>query len=137
MLDRWDDIVATTILPVDPASPAQARRFVADVLHEVVRPVDMAVVTLLTSEVVTNAVVHAGTPVDLVVRSGRGRVQIEATDAGEQTPVMPDRAVGSERGRGMLIVAALAEAWGVVPAERGKTVWFRYHSGQPASPGSR
>ena len=85
-----DDIVASVRLHAESASVAVARRFVEQVLAEIARPAAIDVVVLLTSELVTNAVVHAGTPIDVVVRDLHGRVQVEVVDAGQQVPVVVD-----------------------------------------------
>ena len=66
---------------------------------------------LLTSEVVANAVVHAGTSVELVVRSMHGDVQIDVSDGATQMPEVLDPALGSVSGRGLQLVMALAQAW--------------------------
>lgn len=79
----------------------------------------------LTNELVTNAVVHAGTPVDVLVRDLHGWVQVEVSDAAKPVPVVVDGVLASESGRGLRIVAALSEAWGAHPGPGGKTVWFR------------
>ncbi len=85
---------------------------------------------LLTSEVVTNVVLHAGPhrPTDevvLCVGLTEDRVRVEVTD---QHPGIPriGAAVGSDglSGRGVLLMDVLASAWGVVPNGRGKVVWF-------------
>ena len=124
-LTRRDGIVASVRLPPEPASAGVARRFVEQALGEIVRPAAIDVVVLLTSELVTNAVVHAGTPVDVLVRDLHGWVQIEVFDAGQQVPVVVDGVLASQSGRGLRIVAALSEAWGVDRRRDGKTVWFR------------
>jgi anti-sigma regulatory factor (Ser/Thr protein kinase) len=134
MVDRMDGIVATTLLPAEKASAGEARRFVQGVLRDIVGADDLEAVVLLTSEVVTNAVMHAGTPVDLVVRTVEGCIQIESSDHGAQTPVVLDPASDERQGRGMKIVAALAQEWGVTPTMRGKTVWFRYQPGLTRQP---
>jgi anti-sigma regulatory factor (Ser/Thr protein kinase) len=85
----------------------------------------MDVVVLLTSELVTNAVVHAGTPIVVLVRDLHGCVQIEVCDAGKQLPVVVDGVLAFDSGRGLRIVAALSEAWDATLTEGGKTVWFR------------
>src|ERR1700679_1322850 len=77
-MDSRPEILATTQLPPEPASAGRARRFVRDVLRQEGPTVDVEVVALLTSEVVTNAVLHAGTDVDLVVRSEGGCIRVEA-----------------------------------------------------------
>jgi anti-sigma regulatory factor (Ser/Thr protein kinase) len=84
---------------------------------------------LVVSELVTNVLLHAdaavGDPVGLQVRVRSGRARIEVRDCGQgfDTPVSvsPDPlAVG---GQGLLIVAALSDAWGVVRGPGGCTVW--------------
>ena len=85
-----DDMVASVRLAPEPASVAVARGIVEQVLSEIARPAAIDVVVLLTSELVTNAVVHAGTPIDLLVRDLHGQVQIEVFDAGQQVPVVAD-----------------------------------------------
>ncbi|MGW8064780.1 SpoIIE family protein phosphatase [Streptomyces ziwulingensis] len=82
------------------------------------------------SELVTNAVVHAGTDVEVVCRlEETGTLVVEATDH------HPSRAPGSgdhgtpheivEYGRGLRLVAALSEAWGITYRPGTKTVWAR------------
>ena len=102
-----------------------ALQFVASVLRGVIEPADVEGVVLLVSEVVSNAVMHVGTSVDLVVRSVYGGVQIEASDGGKQIPRVVVGPITSQSGRGMRMVAALSEDWGVIRTARGKTVWFR------------
>ena len=114
-----------------------ARRFVEQALDKTTRPAAIDVVVLLTSELVTNAVVHAGTPIDVVVRDLHGWVQVEVLDAGQQVPVVVDGALASESGRGLRIVAALSEAWGVDRRRDGKTVWFRCPARPPSKVGNR
>jgi len=85
---------------------------------------------LLTSELVTNAVVHAGTPVQVTCRLADGAVEVVVSDGhpGRLVPEPPEReAVPSERtgGRGLLLPAALASAWGVAYGRASKAVWFR------------
>ena len=56
---------------------------------------------LLTSELVTNAVVQAGTPVEVSVRHLQGWIQVEVFDAGQQAPVVVDGVLLSDSGRGL------------------------------------
>ncbi len=83
---------------------------------------------LLTSEVITNALVHGDTDVDIRVRRYPGRVRVEVRDSDPRHLALPTpvalRDDESEGGRGLLIVSALASAWGNSPSGRGKTVWF-------------
>ncbi|MFF4830399.1 SpoIIE family protein phosphatase [Streptomyces sp. NPDC001315] len=87
--------------------------------------------TLVVSELVTNAVVHAGTDVELVCRleEPAGAVVVEVSD---QHPSRAPRDGGTEPayetpeyGRGLRLVATLAEAWGVTYRRGAKTVWAR------------
>jgi anti-sigma regulatory factor (Ser/Thr protein kinase) len=80
--------------------------------------------TLLVSELVTNAILHARSPVDLVVRKVRTAVRVEVYDegAGAAQPLHSD--LEASAGRGLGLVQAVATRWGVDDAEVGKTVWF-------------
>jgi PAS domain S-box-containing protein len=112
-------------------SVASARSFVRDTLQGwgYADIVDDAVV--LTSELVTNAVVHAGTSADVVcLRSDEG-VRVEVADhyPEREVPLQSSpSAMGSpdrEGGRGLQLCAALADRWGVEYTPTHKTVWFR------------
>lgn len=114
-----------TTLPPVPSSAAAGRRFVADVLWQRGFPtevIDAAV--LLTSEAVTNAVVHAGTPIEVVVRVDLAMARIEVHDRDPAPPTAghPEPLDGS--GRGLRVIEALAEAWGVHHSGEGKCLWF-------------
>lgn len=81
-------------------------------------------VALLTSEVVTNAIVHAAAAPELVVRLAPGRVRVEVHDA---VPAVPFRLMDdpfAPSGRGMAIVEELARDWGIDHVPTGKRVWF-------------
>lgn len=86
---------------------------------------------LLTSEVVTNAVLHGGGEVQLAVDAGEMRVRVEVSDDEQRRPAVPHVDDEAEGGRGLMIVDALASAWGVTDSPRGgKIVWFEV----PAQP---
>lgn len=104
-----------------------ARRFVRDVL--ITRQVGgetVDTVELLTSELVTNALVHAHAAEELVVCVEASHIRIEVTDSVDRPPVRKVAGPDSLTGRGLAIVDALALAWGVDRAAggRGKRVWF-------------
>ncbi|NGO14551.1 SpoIIE family protein phosphatase [Streptomyces sp. HC44] len=140
---------ARTSLPGNPLAPGAARRFVRTALAEWTdlalpgaefitdRLVDDAVVAV--SELVTNAVVHAGTDVELETRledgsqdhceSPAGVLVVEVAD---HHPARVLRDDGVERphdtveyGRGLRLVSALSEAWGITYRTGTKTVWAR------------
>ncbi|WP_217251953.1 SpoIIE family protein phosphatase [Streptomyces sp. AC602_WCS936] len=82
------------------------------------------------SELVTNAVVHAGTDVEVVCRlEETGTLVVEATDHHpSRAPRSGDQEAPHETpeyGRGLRLVAALAEAWGITYRPGTKTVWAR------------
>lgn len=112
-------------LPVHPASSGKARRFVAGAMHSW-RMADLTggTLELLTSELATNAVRHARSPFTVVVRYDGDRIKVEVVDSSlaELTPRSPsDEDTG---GRGLILVQAMADAWGVTPMDHGKRVWF-------------
>jgi len=126
-----------TALEGGPDAARQARRLVEEVLDGLPTDVrDRAV--LLTNELVTNAVVHAGGPVELeVVRSDEG-VRICVSDGAHDNPVVRHPGVLSASGRGMAIVESVASAWGVRHTAAGKLVWFVLSTSPPSpGPGSR
>ncbi|MEU3922183.1 SpoIIE family protein phosphatase [Streptomyces sp. NPDC029004] len=130
---RSSVITARAAATFDPVgrSVATARAFVRDTLqgwgHADV--VDDAVV--LTSELVTNAVVHAGTAADVLCLRTDDGVRVEVGDrypereiplqGSGRVIVSPDR----ENGRGLLLCAALASRWGVEYTPTHKQVWFQ------------
>jgi anti-sigma regulatory factor (Ser/Thr protein kinase) len=107
-------------LACNPFAPRAAREFAHRVVIGSVSTVE--VIELLVSELVTNAVVHVGSPVDLTIRHLGNRIRVEVSDAGVQLPEM--RPATIEHCRGMHIVAALAARWGIDGHVGGKTVWF-------------
>ena len=83
-------------------------------------------VRLLVSELVTNAVVHAGGPCGLTLRIGADSIRVEVTDTGGGGLQLRRPEPTEPSGRGLLIVDTLARDWGVLPdgGTAGKTVWF-------------
>lgn len=81
---------------------------------------------LMLSEIVTNALIHADSDVDLRLRRYPDYLRVEVRDS-DPHPAINVGTPGedqAEGGRGMMIVTALASAWGNSPSGRGKTVWF-------------
>ena len=77
---------------------------------------------LLTSELVTNAIVHAGTEVEVVCQAYGGQVKVEVHDRHQarRIPVPGDQVSG----RGLLFPETLATSWGVTYGQGDKHVWF-------------
>jgi serine phosphatase RsbU (regulator of sigma subunit)/anti-sigma regulatory factor (Ser/Thr protein kinase) len=133
---RNDRVVSAAYRP-EPAAVAAARKFVRETLQDWLdtRPappdtelVDDAV--LLTSELVTNAVVHAGTQVQVTCKLAASAVEVVVRDS-HPARMVPgpahDDSIPAERthGRGLLLPSALASAWGVSYGAEAKAVWFR------------
>ena len=82
-------------------------------------------VELLTSEVVTNAIVHAHSGTQLAVEVNDDSVRVAVRDTSRHMPVRRLHSVDDEHGRGVVIVEHLATAWGVEQERHGgKRVWF-------------
>lgn len=107
----------------DRAAVGDARRFVSELLedrhHDVI---DAAV--LLTSEVVSNAIVHGRSGPTVAVQLAPDRVRVEVSDASPVLPVRKHYGLEATTGRGLMLLETIATAWGVEPLESGKRVWF-------------
>jgi anti-sigma regulatory factor (Ser/Thr protein kinase) len=117
---------AVTKLPSDPSAVPAARRFASQHLLDFGGQPDVIDKTrLLVTELATNAVMHARSPIRLTVESHDDGVRVEVRDDDPRPldpPVAPDADATS--GRGLWLVDALACTWGVNRNERGKTIWF-------------
>jgi phosphoserine phosphatase RsbU/P len=84
------------------------------------------VALLLTSELVTNAILHARTPVHVGVLVDGDRALVCVADRLAETPTLRPRAHSHDRpgGRGLALVEDLADTWGTTTYTGGKTVWF-------------
>jgi anti-sigma regulatory factor (Ser/Thr protein kinase) len=114
--------------PADRTAVARARRFVRETLIGWGADDAMDNAVLLTSELATNAVIHARTPFEVICRSAGGTVQVEVVDGdGSHVLPVPNRGDDPDRtsGRGLLMPVMLAPEWGVSYAAATKTVWFR------------
>ncbi len=82
---------------------------------------------LVATELVANAYEHGTAP--RVLRVARfdhsGHVIVEVEDGTPTQPVLGRSRLGANRGRGLTIVAGIAERWGVRAVNMGKTVWAR------------
>lgn len=112
-----------------PASAATARTFVDQTLSGWGCDSDVEAGRLLVSELVTNAVLHARTDIEVVVRLARGRVRVEVRDGSMAAPVVRHYDRDAMTGRGLALVDELAKRWGVDKGEHGKAVWFELEGG--------
>lgn len=111
-------------LPPRLDTAARARRHVRSWmvqwgLEELVDPA-----LLLTSELVTNALLHAGTTITVCVeRAGEG-VRVEVGDGSAVPPVRRRHSDSATTGRGVQLLDSLADDWGYQTVGNGKIVWF-------------
>jgi PAS domain S-box-containing protein len=129
--------VSSTAFDGTPHAPARARKFVRQVLGEWRLSHLAEDAVLLTSELVTNAVVHAGTGIELTCRldveASPAKLEIEVDD---RHPARTIAAAGSQptdamrtSGRGLALAGLLADAWGVTYTRTAKRVWVRMELG--------
>ena len=111
------------VLAPEPGSAHAAREMVAAACSDWACNAAIPTATLVASELVTNAVVHAGTQLQVSFsRCGR-QLRLAVRDHNGRPPA--PRAVGPEasEGRGMLLVEAMCSSWGVLFTAGGKVVW--------------
>jgi anti-sigma regulatory factor (Ser/Thr protein kinase) len=123
--------------PQNPESVASARRFVRDALDGLSSDV-VDTAELLVSELVTNAVVHARTEVEVSVRVLNGRVTVRVSDHRPGRGLVPHGGTSyAGTGQGLALVEQLASRHGSDTDEECKTVWFElWPDGPPPPPPS-
>jgi anti-sigma regulatory factor (Ser/Thr protein kinase) len=116
---------ASLTLPAETRSVGQARRFLRDALAEWnTDGYELAAPQVLT-ELATNAALHARSAYTVHLRLEPGGLLIEVTDSSPALPQQRHYDAGATTGRGIALVEALSEAWGVEASPTGKTVWCR------------
>jgi sigma-B regulation protein RsbU (phosphoserine phosphatase) len=133
-----------TTLPPDGRSAGRARRAIEAALDDAGLAGFTDEALLLVTELVTNAVVHAGTDMDLRIDTAPGWLRVEVMDQspGSLPLVTGVPAETREGGRGLFLLEALATEWGTRHFGFGKSVWFvladaAWRPGQSATPGDR
>ncbi|MFW5416330.1 ATP-binding protein [Nocardiopsis sp. CNT-189] len=125
-------------LPGKPSKVAEARRWAAATLAHRVRadPAVVETAELLISEAVTNAITHTATgqpggSFTVVIRPYPAGVRIEVHDAGgaATAPRPLYAADADEHGRGLALMAILAQEWGILSGRRVRGVYFILHEG--------
>jgi len=108
----------------EPAAAAEARGEVRAVIRAWKVPVDPDIAVLLTSDLVTDAIMHGdGETVTLAVRCFRGHLRVGVYDTPPSFPAAGEPAV-TEAGRGLVLVAALSTEWGSFRTVAGKARYF-------------
>jgi anti-sigma regulatory factor (Ser/Thr protein kinase) len=114
---------ASITLAGTPSSASLARSFVRDRLQGWGCVAEMDSAQLVASELVTNAVLHAGSEIQLTLRADPCSVRVEVGDCSSRVPMKRLRPSTLQTGRGLEILGSVASAWGVEPRDNGKTVW--------------
>jgi anti-sigma regulatory factor (Ser/Thr protein kinase) len=109
--------------PSQASAVAAARSFVMGAVPHLAEATRSRV-ELMVSELSTNAVKHARTAFNITVVTSEDAVRVEVNDKDEQAPVLRHPAPTDMGGRGLVIVHALADDWGVDVHDGDKTVWF-------------
>jgi serine phosphatase RsbU (regulator of sigma subunit)/anti-sigma regulatory factor (Ser/Thr protein kinase) len=117
---------ATMLVPAEPTGPSRVRQWMGARLRDwsVPEPVISAAI-LCTSELTTNALLHAGTPAQVHIDLSADRLLVSVADTGTRGTVIRAHAdTMSSRGRGLGLIEDLSDSWGTDPTVRGTTVWF-------------
>lgn len=110
-------------LPPEPSSATRARalareRFATSCSHDT-----LDTIALLVTELVTNAILHARTTMQLTLDTRPGVVRITVEDESNEQPTMQHYASDAITGRGLALVDQLSSSWGVESTPTGKLVW--------------
>lgn len=134
VLSGGDQVVASARRRFGPdlRSAGEARLFIDETFEQWDCGQLTDTVKLLVSELVTNAVIHAHSEVELAVHLRPEKVRVEVIDAADAVIQRRDAAQEAQSGRGMALIEALSTAWGIDTLLSGKSVWF-----EVARPGGR
>ena len=92
---------------------------------------------LLTSELVTNAVLHAATPMCVTLHILPDRIRVDVADGNPAFPSIKEYGKDAATGRGLTLFNTLASNWGVQAVDGGKIVWFELPVDFPVDPDER
>lgn len=107
----------------DLASVGEARRFVRRALVELGAEEIEFEAAQVVSELATNSVIHAATRFEVALDHDGECLRIAVSDGSRRIPVAKSHSAQATTGRGLRLVATLAEAWGTEERSDGKTVW--------------
>lgn len=106
-----------------PVAASHARQFLTRTCAHL-STTTLEVAHLLVSELVSNAVRHGRPDIVMTYALHPDHLRIEVEDGDPTPPGQPEFSVSAEDGRGLLIVSALADRWGMRPLPHGKSMWF-------------
>ena len=120
-------------LPPATTTPADARQIARQACRDWGLPDAADDVSLVVSELVTNAVVHAKTPLILAIEHEGPTLAVAVGDGQPAAPWLADQSPEHSSGRGIALVSRLSTNWGVVRTVLGKTVWVSLNVAPAAS----
>ncbi|MEU8262103.1 SpoIIE family protein phosphatase [Micromonospora sp. NPDC048999] len=117
---------ASMKVPAEPTAPSRVRHWMTTQLTEWQVPEGLiGAAVLCTSELTTNALLHAGTAARVEIDLSAERLLVSVADSGTRGQVTRAQTDPlSSRGRGLGLIEELSDAWGTDPTVRGSTVWF-------------
>ncbi|MFC0005413.1 ATP-binding SpoIIE family protein phosphatase [Micromonospora siamensis] len=117
---------ASMEVPAEPTAPSRVRHWMTGQLTDWQVPEQViGAAVLCTSELTTNALLHAGTAARVAVDLSPERLLVSVADSGTRgTVTRAQTDTLSSRGRGLGLIEELSDAWGTDPTVRGSTVWF-------------
>jgi anti-sigma regulatory factor (Ser/Thr protein kinase) len=121
--DRATADIRRVSLTAQPQAPRAARELAAAACSQWGCSHLVPTATLVASELTTNAVVHAGTELEVSISRFGPRIRVAVRDHSNRPPTPRSVEPEAPSGRGMLLVAALSTSWGVLLAQGGKVVW--------------
>jgi len=117
--------MATRAVGNDLAELPAARKWVADFLSAQGIPTKLAqLAVVLADELVANAITHGAPPIEISLSTTAGIVRCEVADGSNTIPALNIADPTEISGRGIQLVAKLANRWGTSVAGPGKRVWF-------------
>lgn len=122
-MDRVDEVYVEKRFPPAVTAPRAVRAWIRDVLHEAhLAPLEHSA-SLLVTELVTNAVLHAHTPITVTLETRGAALRMSVADTNPRLPVVRESGPDATTGRGLHLVEMLAQHWGLEEREGGKAVW--------------
>lgn len=131
------DVLRSLAVTADPESIRLVREFVRDCCAAwgLEESTDTAV--LVASELATNAVRYARTPVIVWLGHRSDRIVLSVEDASHESATVRSPGAMDEGGRGLVLVDALAQQWGERDLAGGKLVWAEIATARPTGAGSQ
>jgi anti-sigma regulatory factor (Ser/Thr protein kinase) len=118
-------MTSTRSFAAEPTSVGAARRFATDALPQLPRE-GLEAIVLMVSELASNCIRFTPGGFSVSIEDDSRRVRVDVTDSGGGEPTIRSPRPTDLSGRGLRIVEAMSDDWGVIPAESsaGTTVWF-------------